>query len=372
MRKIYFVTLLTLFFNIGAGFAQQSYIKAPSLPTTTTNVRAMNGTTNHVTFRGCYLLTASELSTIGTNTAINAIGFFLNSGTSGTANNGNIQVYLQNTNDGSYSKGTNWTTAISPMTSMFNNTINIPTGGASTINIPFPSDFTYTGGGLYIAFDWVTTGPFGTGLAVYQADNTMASAGAANSTTVMPASNVLTASNVRPVFRVGYINSYTNEAETYGVLGNGLLPLIGGSPYSFSVIVRNNAGVAMTNITPTLSISGANTFSATTTIASLAAGATLTATFPSYTPTAQGMNTVNVTLPSDENNVNNSVSVTQSVTCNYISAAPPSLTGNFTVQGVGINAPSYGLLLSRVSVASTSTLNAIKLGIYNSPVNVGN
>jgi len=350
--------------------AQQSYIKSPATTNTTTNIKAPNGTSVHATFRGVYLLSAAELSVIATNTAINSIGFYLNQGSNGPAVTGTVQVYLQNTSDVSYLKGISYSTAIAPMSSVYNSTMIVPAGGASTINLALPANFTYTGGGLYIAFDWVATGPFATNGAVYQANNSMGNGGASNNSTVAPAGDFMTATNTRPNFRIGYVNTYTNEAEAWGLLGNGRQPLINGSPYSFSVVVRNNAGVAMTNVVPTLSISGANAFVATQTIASIAAGATVMAVFPAYSPTAQGMNTVAVSFPPDDNNLNNLLSKTQSVTCNYINAAPPVPIVNFS-QGVGF-ASSSGLLLSRMSVPNTSTLTSLRLGVANYNPNAGN
>ena len=352
-------------------FAQQSYIKAPALSTTVTSVLAPGGTSTQATFRGCYILKASELSVIGTNTAVNSIGFYLNNGTNGPAVTGTMVVYLQNTNDLSYLKGTSFSTAIAPMTSFYNNTFTIPATGLSTIiNMPLPANFTYTGSGLYLAFDWITTGPFATSPAVFQAENTIPNAGAAVSNTAAPASNIMAGTNTRPSFQIGYVNTYTNEAQVYGILGNGKQPLINGSPYTFSVIVRNNAGITMNNIVPTLSVTGANTFVATTTIAALAAGNTVVATFPSFSAVAQGMNTVAVILPPDENNLNNSGAVNHSVTCNYMHSAPPVPIASFN-QGVGFS-NSSGLLLNRISVPNTSSITALKLGIYSYGPNSGN
>jgi hypothetical protein len=370
MKKFYLLFIVIAALNT-SGFAQQSYIKAPALQTTVTSIQAPGGTSTQATFRGCYILTANDLSVIGTNTAINSIGFYLNSGTNGPAVTGTLQVYLQNTSDATYLKGASFTTAIAPMTSVYNNTYTIPaTGGSVIVNLPLPTPFTYTGGGMYIGFDWITTGPFATSPAVYQAENTIANAGAAVSNTAAPASNNMVGTNTRPVINVGYINTYTNEAQVYGIYGNGRQPLINGSPYSFSVVVRNNAGVTMNNIVPTLSITGANTFVTTTTIAAIAAGGTVVATFPSYSPTSQGLNTVSVIVPPDDNNSNNTGTVAQSVTCNYQNAGPVAPIAAFN-QGVGF-AGGSGLLLNPIRVSSTSTLTALRLGIANYNLNAGN
>jgi hypothetical protein len=369
MKRIYAIALFFVLAFTTSVTAQQAYVKVPAFQTTVTTVKAPNGTTAHGTFRAVYLLTATELATIGTNTALNAIGFFVNPGAS-TNVTGTVQIYLQNTNDVTYQKGTTFSTAISPMTSVYNSTMIVPVG-TQTITLPFPSNFTYTGSGLYVAMDWVSTGPFAGSPATYQADNTMPIGGAAASTTAVPAANILATNSVRPLFRLGYVNTYTNEAQVYGVYANGRHPLYNGYAYSFSVAIRNNAGVTMTNVVPTVSVTGPTSFVATTTIASIAAGATVVAQFPAFSPTAQGMHTVQVTVPADENNTNNVGTNTHSVTCNYLNTGPPVSITNYSSQSVGFSTSS-GLLLTKVTVPNTSTINALRLGIGNSSQNTGN
>jgi hypothetical protein len=369
MKRIYSIALFFVLALTGSVIAQQSYVKVPAFQTTVTTVKAPNGTTAHGTFRAVYLLTAGELSTIGTNTALNAIGFFVNPGAS-TNVTGTVQIYLQNTNDGAYAKGTNFTTAIAPMTSVYNSTMIVPVG-TQTITLPFPSNFTYTGSGLYVAMDWVTTGPFAGSPATYQADNTMITGGAAVSTTAVPPGNIMVTNSVRPLFRIGYVNTYTNEAQVYGVYANGRQPLYNGSPYSLSVALRNNAGVTMNNVVSTVSVTGPTSFVATTTVASIAAGATAVATFPVFSPTAQGLYTVNCTVPADENNTNNSGTIGHSVTCNYLATGTLVPINQFSTQSVGFSTSS-GLLLTKFSVPNTSTLQSLRLGIGNSSQNTGN
>ena len=165
MKRIYSLALFFVFAVVSTTSAQTSYIQAPTPQTTTTSIMAPNGTSAHATMRGVYLLSANDLTVVGTNTAINAIGFFVSPGASSNVT-GTVQVYLQNTSDLTYQKGISFSTAIAPMTSVYNNTMIVPIG-TNTITLPFPTDFTYTGGGLYIAIDWVSTGPFaGTAAAI--------------------------------------------------------------------------------------------------------------------------------------------------------------------------------------------------------------
>ena len=66
-----------------------------------------------------------------------------------------LKIYLQNTNDYTNMKSTDWATAVSTMTLVHNATTTMP-DGAGVFQIPFTggASFTYTGGGLYVAFDW--------------------------------------------------------------------------------------------------------------------------------------------------------------------------------------------------------------------------
>ncbi len=370
MKKIYLflslISLLTFTTN-----AQQTYYKAPT-GTNTTTARAPNGTSAHTALRGVFLVKASELTGIATVTAINGFGFNLTRGTGSTPVTGTIQVYLQNTSDATYQKGTNWTTAISSMNSVYNNTMTIPVINTPTaLNFLLPSNFTYTGGGIYVAYEWVSAGPFETGpnIAGYESETNLNPCGATSNATVAPSSNTLATTNFRPNFNFGFLNTWTNEASVQHIIGHGKLPITMHSPYNFSVVVKNNASVTMTNVVVNLEMSGANTFSTTTSIPSIAAGATLITSFPAFTPTAQGASNVTVSLLPDDNSFNNVGIMTQSVTCEVLSWLPQLPAGSFTT-GVGFQTGS-GSIVTRIKPAINSTIIAVDLAISSDGSNVG-
>lgn len=371
MKKIYLIFIIIGLLTVSNSFSQQSFYKAPT-GTSTTNVRAPNGTSAHAYMRGCFIVPASELNGIATVTALNAIGFNLVSGCGTAPVNGTVQIYLENTSDPIYLKGTTWSNVISSMTSVYNNSMVIPqTAGATTITLMLPSNFTYTGGGLYVAYDWYSPGPYETGptIANYESQINIVNGGASNNS-ASSAPAALTTTNFRPNFNFGYINTFTNEISVQNVISHGKIPIAPSTPYSFGVIVKNMASVAATNATVNLAMSGANTFTTTTTVASIPAGGTVLVNMPAFTPTAQGASTITASVPSDQNNANNTGVANQSVTCEMLALAQPSSAVNNYSVGVGFTSGGASILL-RFTPVVNSTIVAVDLGIGSDPSNIG-
>lgn len=112
--------------------------------------------------RVVYLITQAEMTASGfvNGDQFNSIVFnYLD--VPNAASSGNLLLYMQNTADTGNIKSTTWTTAITGMTTVSNSVVNLPTSAGNVI-IPFSggSPFTYTGGALYIAFDY--SNPSGT------------------------------------------------------------------------------------------------------------------------------------------------------------------------------------------------------------------
>ena len=106
--------------------------------------------------RAVYLVRASELAAAGfsSGTSPTTIGWNYASST-GVAGSAPLLVYMQNTSDTANNKTGNWATDIAGMTTVHNATTAVP-GSSGTFDIALTggSPFTYTGGGLYIAYDW--------------------------------------------------------------------------------------------------------------------------------------------------------------------------------------------------------------------------
>lgn len=373
MKKIYLFFAIIGMLTFNNTSAQQAYYKAPQ-GTNTTTVRGPNGSAAHAFLRGCYIVPASELTGIATVTAINGFGFNLVGGTASTAVTGTIQVYLQNTSDVTYLKGTNWSNALTGMTSVYNNTMTIPTGStlAQAVNVLFPSNFTYTGGGLYVAYDWASTGPFETSptVANYQCQTNINQGGASNSSASAPSPTAILNTNFRPNFNFGYINTFTNEAMFVNVISAGKIPITAFAPYTYSAVIKNMANTTMTNVVVDLLMNGANTFTTTTTVPTIASGATTTVTFPAFTPTAQGTSTITISCANDQNNLNNTGSTTQSVTCEVWALGQPSTATNSYSLGVGFQTGS-GSIITRFRPNTQSTVVAVDLAISSDVSNIG-
>ncbi|MBK7311825.1 MAG: T9SS type A sorting domain-containing protein [Sphingobacteriaceae bacterium] len=372
MKKIYSILTIIVLLSAFNGYSQQSYFKAPA-GTATTTVRVPNGTSAHGYVRGCFVIPASELCGITTVTALNSVGFCLVNGCGSAAVTGSIQIYLENTSDVNYTKGTIWSSAIAPMTSVYNSTMTIPlTAGANTINLVLPTAFTYTGGGLYVAYDWYSTGPFETGptIANSQAATNITFGGASQSSNSAPPVTIVN-TNTRPNFNLGYINTFTNEISIQTIISHGKIPIVPSAPYTFSVVAKNQASVAATNVTLNLAMSGVNAFATSTTVASIPANGTVIAMFPGFTPTIQGTSAITISALPDDNNCNNTAVVNQSVTCEVLSLGQPSSAVNVYSLGVGYNAGGSSIVMRFKPSAPTATVYAVDCGIGSDPSNVG-
>src|SRR5262249_39807556 len=108
---------------------------------------------------GVYLIRASELAANGlsSGSAITGIGWTYDLAPGVTAINVPLKVYLENTSDTTMRSGTDWATQIATMTLVHNTTIRLGNFFAP-IDIGFSgsgiSPCTYTGGGVYVAFDF--------------------------------------------------------------------------------------------------------------------------------------------------------------------------------------------------------------------------
>jgi hypothetical protein len=127
-------------------------------------------------------------------------------------------------------------------------------------------------------------------------------------------------------------------------------------------VVRNTGTRTLTNLPVTLTVSGANTFTNTQTVASLAMGASATVSFAGFTPTAAGSNTLTVTTPADDYSANNSLSTTQVVnTTTYSYADPgPSALGRALAIGNTTNA-----FACRYAVNNTVNVTQVRSFISN-------
>jgi hypothetical protein len=142
-------------------------------------------------------------------------------------------------------------------------------------------------------------------------------------------------------------NDASVAAYTYGKLA-----LNSAQPHAVQALVTNTGSTVLTNLVATLNVTGANTFTNTQTIASLASGASTTVTFAAYPTTfVAGTNTVTVTIPADGNAANNTSTYGQLVTADRVSYTDPAVTA---VGGtVGVGSPGASLVAKYTLPAAT-------------------
>lgn len=372
MKKIYIALILGLI-SISFNAQINNIITAPPVNQAngTTGLRAPNGNASHTTMRACYFVPASELTAL-TN-SITSFGFVLTNTLASAPATGTLTVYLQNTSASTYTLGTDYTAAIAPMTQVYTGTYNIPTGTVATVvDFLFPTSFTYTpSSSLFLAYEY-KGGQFAPNTAIYSAySNTSITAGATNATSFSLAANTLSTTTFRPLFRFGTPNPITNDVVLRIVNAPGKVSQTTGTQHTITANVFNGSNTTLNNISVDLTITGSNTFTANTVVPSLAAGAVTTVVFPAYNPTVLGISNIGVTVPNDQNNANNAVSFTQSVTCNVMATGPASFAPTSYSSGVGFNTGS-GIIYSKFSTAATQTLIGVDLAISSGISNIGN
>ncbi len=160
----------------------------------------------------------------------------------------------------------------------------------------------------------------------------------------------------------GYTYKFTavslppNDAAVMGTYTLGKIPSGYGGTQIIKSLVKNSGSATLTNLNVSLAVTGANTFSNTQTIASLAPGVSTLVSFAAFTPTLVGTNTITVTVPSDDVNTNNSSSVSQTITTNTISTTNAATT----TLGVGLNG-SIGEFAAKFTNSGSKTIDQISL-----------
>ncbi len=279
---------------------------------TSANSRAPQGG-NTIRYARCvYLITAAELQAYGVPSGVNfsSLGFSY-AAAQNTPTAGTFQVYFQNTADVANNMSTTWSTAISTMTRVDSSNDNIPAALTFDHNLSSASSFTYTGGGLYIAWEYSNpTSPVATAYNIAYCNTALVNGlKSQQSATVLPAT--LAASSFRPDTRLGYLVG--TDASVQAVYTLGKLPLGFGVPHTISAVVSNTGDNIITALPCTLTVKGSNSFTDIQTIASIPVGGSATVTFSSFSPTVVGADTVTVNVPADGNLMNNSSSIIHTV-----------------------------------------------------------
>lgn len=366
MRKFTFIIAFVAL-AFGFTYGQATFIvTTPSNNATSAN-RLPNGTAAHTYFRGSTLVLATEMTAIPVSTTLSSVGFTATTGASSVAVTGTITIYMQNTSDVTFNKGTAWSGVTPGMTTVYVGTITIPST-AATVDLPLTTPFAFTGGGMYLAYDFQSAGPYATTGAVWASNNTGLPSGCISGISATAAPTVCVTSSFRPCIRFGYANTLTNDisvelANTMGTVSK----VIGGSS-PVSAIIRNNSVGTLNNINVSANIVGANAYSNSQMVSSLAAGATATVNFTNWSPLTLGANTLAVTVPSDQNNANNAKTFKTTVTCNASGYAENPV---LYTTSIGFNTGS-GIIMNQMQLATSATVTGANLAISSNTAATGN
>src|SRR5205823_890038 len=122
----------------------------------------------------------------------------------------------------------------------------------------------------------------------------------------------------------------------------------------------NNGVNTLTNLPVTLNITGAQTFTNTQMISSLAGcGGQATVTFAAFTPSVLGSDTVQVSVPADDIAANNSLSKALNITTLNYSYKHP---GSTAIGGVGFS--TTGDFVGKFTTTAASSITAVKLEFF--------
>ncbi len=184
--------------------AQNDYYPVISGLGTSGNGRAPQGGRN--VSRSVWLITAAEMTAGGyaNGDLVSGLGFTFQAAQD-VPTTGTISFYLQNTADATNTKSTTWATAITGMTTASTGAITIPnTTGEFNYVFTGGTSFTYTGGALYIAFDYQNLGTVSgtTNVAYCNNDLTNGLKGAISAAGSTTAPTTIAASSFRPETRL--------------------------------------------------------------------------------------------------------------------------------------------------------------------------
>ncbi|HQQ94923.1 MAG TPA: T9SS type A sorting domain-containing protein [Bacteroidia bacterium] len=367
MKKITLIAF-AMMLCIGVGFAQPNIVVQAPPANSSSQLRAPNGMIDTKYQNACYLVRASELGAL-TGTNITSIGFRLLDGTGTVPVTGNFTVYLQNAADVTYNKGTNFTSALTGMSTNYVGTMTMPaTANPATITLNLTTPFTYTGAAIYVAFTWDSSGPFDpSNPSTIDANNSLANGGATAASSITPYPTTMTLSNFRPSFLFGAVNTATNEVSVSNLKAPGKVAKSLNTGHVITVDVKNSSVGTLSNIAVGLSVTGANTFTDSQLISSLSGGAVTTVSFATFNPLTQGMNTISVSVLPDQYPSNNSATWSQSVTCSTMATNPP--TGTYT-NGIGYPSAT-GCIVHKFKSPATASLSGLRLAIATNSQNPG-
>ncbi|MGE6218800.1 T9SS type A sorting domain-containing protein [Nubsella zeaxanthinifaciens] len=342
---------------------------------TTTNYRAPRG--DFGSSRGAYYLSAAEITAAGipVNAVLASIGYRYSLAPT-VAATGTMKIYLQNTTDNYYNKSSStWTTVISDMTLVKNESTSIP--AASAAKYSFQNNFRWNGGGIYVAIEFVNSAstPDAGGAATIRTNSgtfvdesntsVVTIRYSTSATATLPTSIATTSSSSRPLTTFEYFTPTANDLSVAAVYALGQKPIGANGTEAISAVVENVGGATVTNRNVTLSVTGSNSFSSTKQV-TVSPGALVNVVFDDFVASTIGSNNISVSVDADDNAVNNSKSSMQTTNDGILSHINigTAATGNLSAGSSGgvFNA----MFLIKHKVFGNTKINAVNISIGNS------
>jgi hypothetical protein len=340
-------------------------VQAPPYDLSWSTLHAPMGT--QLWHRGCYLVKQSELTGLAlTNSVITKVGFDVLA-SAGVAATGQMTLYLQNTTDATYSKGFNFPTCLVGMQNSYSGSFPLPAASANTTTIwnTLTNTLPYSGGGLYVAWEFSLTAVAGNTVQYMTNTSGLTTGGGYTVSSVSPPPNTIqthsSSAAFRPCFRFEAANTATNELEIIRMTAPGKMSKLFSTGHVITAVVRNNSAQTLTNIPVSLTVAGANPFTDIATVNSLGAGLTTTVSFLPYLPTNTGLSTMTVTVPPDQLPANDDATWAQTVTCVDFASIPPLPATSFTSPAYGWNPTVGGIYSYKMRPPSNCSLTAMQM-----------
>jgi hypothetical protein len=370
MKKIFnFLLLFFLLFEVLKTQAQCPTTVIASNNSTSGNFRGMNPNWGRGT--SVFLITASEMAAAGFssgNSIVQVGGAFTTAPSIATT--GNLEIRFENTTDVVNNKSTTWATAISTMTVAHNATTTIP--NALTWNVTLGTPFTYTGGGLYISYEWTNCGTLATG-SVVACNTALAGVKSAQTTACAAIATVSANSTFRPATTLAASGTTTN-ISLVSAWPHGKIPAGAGAPESIPFTVRSTYATAQTtnaNLLIKEAISGTVRYTQTLPITIPSCGE-LTSQFTGWMPSIQETDSVIVTIDpvaGESNLLDNESRKTEIVGNNAYTHLLNGFSGSRIA--IGFNTGS-GLLLAKHSTSGCISATSVKARLSVPAVSAGN
>lgn len=326
-------------------------------------------------FQRCeYLITATEMAASGfpSGYTVDALGYYIYTAGVGTQT-GTLNIYLRNTTDATYTLGSTWTTA--GFTQVCNNAAFTVPIAAGSYSIPFTggSPFTYTGGAVYVAWEFSNPAMTGgsTALVAYCNTNQASMCYGYQSATSMGTAMNITAYRPATYFQN---NTLVDIAQVTNIYTTERVPIPFGSPNAVGVRVANVSASALTcNVTITVKDVATSTtrYTATLPVTALAAGTATVVNFTGWSPTFQE----NVTITAATSAVAGETFTTNNTLIQSGNVNNNLFSYNYSTSGAsgyGFTYPGTGIFAAKYHMNGTGLVTGANIFIYNYATNPGN